>query len=265
MENQILKLKIGNQVKIFNALNPNFKVNVKDFVVVESPRGIELAKIVAVTQSSDQQNEYSIKIIRKATEKDIADAKANKLKVAQYKTQTKKQITRLKLDMKIIDVEFTLDFKKIIITYSSEGRVDFRELVKALAGEFKMKIELKQIGARDVVQLMGGVGVCGEVCCCHKFSNDFDHVSIRMAKQQGLSLNPNNISGLCGKLLCCLAYENPVYVEIANKMPTINSFVKTPDGDGKVVYNNLLKQIVHIQIDNEIKEYPLEKVQFEKK
>jgi hypothetical protein len=139
--------------------------------------------------------------------------------------------------------------------------VDFRELVKDLAGELKLRIELKQIGVRDQAKNLGGIGLCGKECCCKEYLNDFDKVSVKMAKVQGLSLNPAKISGLCGRLMCCLAYENDTYAEIVALMPKMNSKVKTPDGEGLVVYNNILKQLVSVKFDNngdiKISEYQL--------
>jgi cell fate regulator YaaT (PSP1 superfamily) len=163
--------------------------------------------------------------------------------------------------MKLVDVTFTIDGSKVIINYVCEDRVDFRELVKDLASQLKLRIELRQIGIRDQAKIVGGIGFCGKECCCKKYLNDFDKVSIKMAKTQGLSLNPTKISGICGRLMCCLSYENDFYSEISAQMPKLNSRVKTKDGIGSVVYNNLLKQKVTVKVenDNEIKvmEYDL--------
>lgn len=164
--------------------------------------------------------------------------------------------------MKLINAELLLDRSKIIISFTSEKRIDFRELVKLLAQEFKMKIELRQIGSRDEVKILGGMGICGRPCCCCKNTGDFEHVCIKMAKTQGLSLNPSSISGLCGRLLCCLSYENSQYVEILKQMPKINSEVTTPEGVGKVIYNNLLKKTVNVKINDNYREFPLEVLKF---
>jgi cell fate regulator YaaT (PSP1 superfamily) len=154
----------------------------------------------------------------------------------------------------LVDVSFTLEGNKVVISYVCEDRVDFRELVKDLASQLKVRVELRQIGIRDQAKMVGGIGFCGKECCCKKYLNDFDKVSIKMAKTQGLSLNPTKISGICGRLMCCLAYENEFYSEISVKMPKINSRIKTKDGIGTNIYNNLLKQKVTVKIekDNDI-------------
>ena len=171
--------------------------------------------------------------------------------------------------MKLVDVEFTLDGQKTIISFVCEDRVDFRELVKELATALKQRVELRQIGIRDQARIVGGIGVCGKECCCRQFLNDFDKVSIKMAKVQGLSLNPAKISGVCGRLMCCLAYENDTYAEAEKVMPKINSRVETKDGEGTVIFNNLLNQTVTVKFekDNEVKtmEYKLDEIKKEKK
>ena len=166
--------------------------------------------------------------------------------------------------MKLVDASYTLDGSKVIINYVCEDRVDFRELVKDLASQLKVRIELRQIGIRDQAKKIGGIGFCGKECCCKKYLNDFDKVSIKMAKTQGLSLNPTKISGICGRLMCCLSYENEFYAEASSKMPKLNARVKTPDGVGSVIYNNILKQLVTVKIENDndtkINEYTLDQI-----
>ena len=173
-----------------------------------------------------------------------------------------------KLDMKIVKVEASYDNSKYIVNFTSENRVDFRELVKKLAVAMKKRVELRQVGNRDEVRMVGGFGPCGKICCCVQNMGEFDHVSMKMAKTQNLSLNPASISGLCGKLMCCIAYENPVYVEALKVMPKVGSFVSTKDGRGSVIYNNLLKREVSVKFingeDSEIKVYPLADVTFKK-
>lgn len=168
--------------------------------------------------------------------------------------------------MKVINVECNYNFSRLTINFTADNRVDFRDLVKKLADKFKTRIELRQIGPRDTARILGGYGPCGLECCCHKGFGINDHISIKMAKNQGLSLNPNSISGLCGKMLCCLAYENQYYVDILKHMPKVNSVVKTPDGQGKVMYNDLLKQTVTVKYEDEefseLKEYPLSEIKF---
>ncbi len=153
--------------------------------------------------------------------------------------------------MKFVDAEYTLDSSKVIINFTCEDRVDFRELVKELASILKTRIELRQIGIRDQAKIIGAIGNCGKECCCKMYLSDFDKVSIKMAKTQNLSLNPTKISGVCGRLMCCLAYENEFYAEIMSKMPKLNSKVKTKDGIGQVVYNDVLKERVVVKFVTE--------------
>ncbi|MBR5145283.1 MAG: stage 0 sporulation protein, partial [Clostridia bacterium] len=175
------------------------------------------------------------------------------------------KIEKHKLNMKLIDCEFTFDNTKVIFYFTSETRVDFRELVKDLASHFRIRIELRQVGIRDEAKLLGGLGPCGRACCCSSCLGDFARVSIKMAKTQGLSLNPGKISGLCGRLMCCLQYENDYYSETYKLMPKINSEIKTPDGKAIVLSNDMLKKIVTAKITShdgsvEIKQYPLDKI-----
>ena len=238
------------------------ELNVNDNIVVESERGVEIA---FVSQLSCENNDLEkIKFVRLATNEDMAKMENLKKNIPSVMSTTKKLIEKYKLEMKLVDVSFTLDGTKVIISYICEDRVDFRELVKDLAYELKLRIELKQIGVRDQAKSLGGIGLCGKECCCKEYLNDFDKVSVKMAKVQGLSLNPTKISGLCGRLMCCLAYENETYMELNAKMPKMNSTVKTPDGIGTVVYNNILKQKVSVKIDNngdiKINEYDLDQL-----
>ena len=150
--------------------------------------------------------------------------------------------------MKLIDVEYTFDNSKVVFYFTADGRVDFRELVKDLAGVFKMRIELRQIGVRDEAKMLGGIGSCGRALCCHSWLSDFEPVSIKMAKVQNLSLNPAKISGICGRLMCCLKYENDIYMEFRKGMPDVGESVKTPDGTAKVVDTNLLERTVKVRL-----------------
>lgn len=262
MEYREIGIKFENQPKIYS-FNPNgLDLKLGDFVVGETSRGIELGKVVREIKTLKNEPEEPLNyIMRKATENDIKNAESNKQKVKSYFNKAKEIAQNLNLEMKIVNAELTLDCGKIIISFTSEKRVDFRELVKILAGEFRMKIELRQIGSRDEVKIKGGIGICGRPCCCQKNTGDFEHVTIKMAKMQGLSLNPSNISGLCGRLLCCLGYENEQYAEIFKIMPRVSSDVKTPDGIGKVLYNNILKKTVQVRVGDTYKEYNLEEIQ----
>ncbi|MBE7082538.1 MAG: stage 0 sporulation protein [Clostridiales bacterium] len=233
-------------------------------VVVETARGLEIGIICSkVTTCEDTDFPVPLKkVLRLATERDL-ETKENSAKLQQeIKTACEGLVKDLKLEMKITNVEVTLDSSKVLIYFTADNRVDFRELIKMLANQYKMRIELKQIDAREETKLMGGLGPCGRECCCACFLSEAEHSSIKMAKMQGLSLNPSSISGLCGKLKCCLAYENAHYTETFKLMPPVNSEVITPDGKGLVVYNNLLKRIVSVKLTStdglsNIKEYEL--------
>lgn len=235
-------------------------------VVAESVRGKEIG-VTTTDVCEEDENKLVLpltQVLRVATEKDeerMAELEKKREKVI-YETSA--LVKKYNLDMKIVDVNFTLDGQKVIIDFVCEDRVDFRDMVKDLASVLKMRIELKQIGIRDQAKIVGGIGECGKECCCKQYLNDFDKVSIKMAKTQGLSLNTNKISGICGRLMCCLSYENDYYSEISAKMPRINAKVTTKDGNGVVVYNNLLKQTVTVKYINDdsvkIEEYPLAEV-----
>ena len=235
-------------------------------VVVETSRGKEIGFVATDVYEENEDNLILplVSVSRIATEKDLAKMDELNKKHTKAIEETNKLIKKYNLDMKVVDASFTLDGQKVIIDFVCEDRVDFRDLVKDLATVLKMRIELRQIGIRDQAKLVGGIGECGRECCCKKYLNDFDKVSIKMAKVQGLSLNTSKISGICGRLMCCLAYENDYYNEINAKMPKLNSRVTTKDGEGTVVYNNLLKQTVTVKFvsDDAVKmeEYPLEEI-----
>ena len=222
-----------------------------DRVVVESLKGLELGKVVEVCEDQSVPKEETLVVLRKQTEKDTMKVKDLLVEEQQVFNQTKKLVKELGLDMKLVDVQISLDESKMVIQFTSDDRVDFRELVKQLANNYKKRIELRQIGARDEVKVVGAIGPCGRVCCCNGYFNDFSHVSIKMAKTQNLSLNPANISGVCNRLLCCLAYENEFYSEVSKQMPKINSMIETPKGNGKVVYLNMLKGEVEVKLEDE--------------
>lgn len=258
----IIGIKFNDGGRVFNA-ETSVQVDVGDDIVVETLRGVELAKVSKPCGEGISDEIKSVE--RKATDKDIKKMEELRSQVGDIKKLTNDLIAKYKLDMKLVDVNFTLDGTKVIINYVCEDRVDFRELVKELASFLRARIELRQIGIRDQAKILGGIGFCGKECCCKKYLNDFDKVSIKMAKTQGLSLNPTKISGICGRLMCCLAYENDTYADIAVKMPKLNSKVQTKDGVGSVVYNNILKQMVTVRVekDGEIKvgEYPLGEIE----
>lgn len=262
----VVEYEVGGKNYYFLPCNEEVKRG--DKVVVESTRGLELATVVSPLSDVDDEKVVQplMSVVRLANEKDfktLKDLESKKPFIIETATQL---IKKHNLDMKVVDVEFTVDGQKVIINFVCDDRVDFRDLVKELAGTLKQRIELRQIGIRDQAKLVGGIGCCGKEVCCRQFLNDFDKVSIKMAKTQGLSLNPTKISGVCGRLMCCLAYENDYYSEINKKMPKVNSKVKTKDGVGTVIYNNLLRQRVTVKYvsdkESKIIEYPLADVKF---
>lgn len=259
-------INFEGQPKIYSFNPAGLNLKLGDYVVVDTARGLELGKVATPIKEEEvkEGNEPLKKVIRLATEEDVRAKENNILEAKKDKTKIIEIVNDFKLDMKIASVELTLDKSKMLINFTSENRVDFRELVKTLASEFKTRIELRQIGPRDEVKILGGLGPCGRPCCCTKNTGDFEHVSIKMAKNQGLSLNPSNISGLCGRLMCCLSYENKHYAEALKLMPKVGSEVKTPDGVGTVLYNNLLKRTVEVKFEDDKKEYAVSELEFNK-
>lgn len=264
---KIVGVRFKDIGKIYYFSPNEIEFEVGDGVIVETVRGVEFGKVaLAVREVDESQLVSPLKpVIRKATEKDFETAQRNLEKKGDAMKVAKEKIEKHKLNMKLIDCEFTFDNTKVIFYFTSETRVDFRELVKDLASHFRIRIELRQVGIRDEAKLLGGLGPCGRACCCNSCLGDFARVSIKMAKTQGLSLNPGKISGLCGRLMCCLQYENEYYSETYKLMPKINSEIKTPDGKAIVMSNDMLKKVVTAKITApdgsvEIKQYPLDKI-----
>jgi len=241
----------------------NIDLHKKDFVVVETIRGLELGEVVSdVMEITDQEIVSPLKpILRLASFEDIKTHKENIEKEPYVLEKTSEYVRQNDLDMKLLNCEYTLDRSKLIIYFTAEGRVDFRELVRDLANEFHVRIELRQVGARDGAKVIGGIGPCGRQTCCTTFLREFEPVSIKMAKNQNLSLNPSNISGICGKLLCCIRYEDENYRDFKKEMPNINSLVWTLDGRGKVVDINYSMQSASVQFkDGTTKEYDINEI-----
>lgn len=213
------------------------KYELGDMVIVETARGLELGHIlIANTMVEEEDLVAALKpVTRLATEEDLNRYKENLEKRDDAMKVCAEKIAKHELDMKLIDVEFMIDGTKIVFYFSADGRVDFRDLAKDLASHFKNRIELRQIGVRDEAKMLGGIGICGRPLCCNKWLHDFQPVSIKMAKQQNLSLNPTKISGTCGRLMCCLNFEDKTYKELRKGMPNDNERVDTPDGLAKVV------------------------------
>lgn len=240
-------------------------------VVVETSKGLEYAWVAhPVKEIDDNKLVAPLKpIVRIATQKDrdfYAECEAKK---PQAIRQCKEKIVKHGLDMKLVDCEYAFDGSKIVFFFTSAERVDFRELVKDLASSFKSRIELRQVGIRDETKYLGGIAPCGRVCCCAGNMPEFKKVSIKMAKTQGLSLNPGKISGLCGKLMCCLGYENDYYAEVYKQVPKIGSEVGTPDGKSTVVAVNMLKMEVKTKKDDGNggwiwKDYKVDEIKFKK-
>jgi len=238
-----------------------FEVSLNDKVVVETVRGIELGEVIEREKSIEDSEIISAlkPVIRKATDEDLAKHKRNQDDMPHALKKVANHVKNNKLEMKLLGCEYTLDRTKLIIYFNAEGRVDFRELVKDLANEFKVRIELRQVGTRDGAKFLGGIGPCGYLLCCTTFLGDFDTVSIKMAKNQNLSLNPVNISGLCGKLLCCIRYENDTYKEHRKELPKMHSIVETTEGFGKVISVNIIDKSVRVLTqENGIKSFNVE-------
>lgn len=235
-----IKFKKDGRVYYFDPDGKTFKD--EERVVVETSKGIECGYAAGTNHTvPDSQIVAPLKkVLRSATEADMKRIAENDQKAAKAFDFCEEQIAELKLDMKLIDVEVSFDSGKMLFYFTSDGRVDFRELVKILAANFKTRIELRQIGVRDEAKLLGGLGICGQPFCCSRFLDAFQPVSIKMAKEQGLSLNPVKISGSCGRLMCCLKYEQDAYEYLNSITPQPGSLVKTPDGEGIVHDVNLL-------------------------
>lgn len=263
-----IKFKNSNHVYSFDPNGLDLKLN--DYVLVETEKGTDLGVVVKEKELTDPANLLSAlkRVLQKATKEMVLKAEAYDKEAEKLFPTIRKYVKEFGLDMKIVKVEASFDNSRYIINFTAENRVDFRDLVKKLAEVFKKRVELRQIGSRDEVRMLGGFGPCGKICCCAQNMGEFDHVSMKMAKNQNLSLNPNSISGLCGKLMCCLAYENQGYLEAIKVMPKVGLQVSTKDGRGVVVYNNLLKREVDVKIfkgeDTEIKTYLLEELNFNK-
>ncbi|RKD28830.1 PSP1 domain-containing protein [Thermohalobacter berrensis] len=224
-----------------------------DNVIVETVRGIELGQVVVGIKevSEDEIVSPLKKVIRVATEEDLEKHRENKEKEEEAFDICLKKIEKHGLEMKLIDVEYTFDNNKIIFYFTADGRVDFRELVRDLASVFRTRIELRQIGVRDEAKMIGGLGPCGRPMCCATFLGEFEPVSIKMAKEQNLSLNPTKISGICGRLMCCLKYEHSMYSDINKKLPKIGATVNTEVGEGIVIDTNPLLESVKVRIKKE--------------
>lgn len=247
---KVVGVKFKDAGKLYYFSPAKIDVKMGDNVIVETARGLEFGKIVMdVTEVKDSEIVSPLKnIIRIATEKDHKRHRDNLAKKDHAMKLCQEKIDAHHLEMKLIDVEYTFDNSKVVFYFTADGRIDFRELVKDLASVFRMRIELRQIGVRDEAKMIGGVGSCGRGLCCSTWLSDFEPVSIKMAKVQNLSLNPSKISGMCGRLMCCLKFENEVYTHLKKGMPAVGERIKTPDGMAIVSDVNILENIIKTRL-----------------
>lgn len=269
---EVIGVRFKKAGKIYFFDPGDMKFEAGDGAIVETSRGIEFGDVVISNRTIDDSliTKPLKKGVKKATDKDRVRLAENKEKEKRAYAICEEKILKHNLDMKLIRVEYTFDGSKIVFFFTAEGRVDFRELVKDLASIFKTRIELRQIGVRDEAKMLGGLGPCGRPACCSEFLGDFQPVSIKMAKEQSLSLSPTKISGLCGRLMCCLNYEHEYYEDLYKKMPKAGSEVKTPDGIGTVMENNALKQTVKVKValpdgSYDARTFSLDEVKFTRK
>ena len=263
---EVVGIKFKKPGKIYFFDPAGLKLNLQDMVIADTANGEEFAKIAMANKLMPDEKivEPLRKVIRLANKKDIRQNEENKAKEREAFNIAIEKIKKHKLPMKLIDVEYKFDRTKILFYFTADGRIDFRELVKDLAAIFKTRIELRQIGVRDEVRRMGGKGICGRELCCCSFLNNFDAVSIKMAKEQNMSLNPSKISGLCGRLMCCLKYEQEAYEDKLQRLPKVGSIVGTLDGEGVIDNVEILKENVRVKFEDDdgyhYKKYKVEEV-----
>lgn len=252
-----VRFKEVGKVYYFDPLDN--KLNTGDKVIVETARGLECGEVATPNKTvDDAEISHPLKpLIRIATEKDLNHLAENKLKEKEAYRICEQKIANHKLEMKLVNVEYTFDNSKILFYFTADGRVDFRALVKDLASVFRTRIELRQIGVRDEAKMLGGLGICGKPFCCASFMGEFQPVSIKMAKEQGLSLSPVKISGTCGRLMCCLKYEQDAYEHLLRHTPKVGALVETREGRGTVIENNLITGILKIRLDRRPDAAPL--------
>ncbi len=265
-----VRFRTAGKIYFFDPLS--FEVRRGDHVIVETARGIEFGTVVTgITDVEEEKVVQPLKpVIRIANRRDMEQEAANRDREKEAFRICLEKIRSHGLEMKLIDAEYTFDNNKVLFYFTADGRIDFRELVKDLAGVFKTRIELRQIGVRDETKIVGGIGICGRSLCCHSYLSDFVPVSIKMAKEQNLSLNPAKISGVCGRLMCCLKNEEETYEELNRRLPNIGDYVTIEGGlKGEVHSVNVLRQLVKVVVDagdeKEIREFPVEKLHFRRK
>lgn len=269
----IIGVRFRNAGKIYYFSPGKYEIESGQHVIVETSRGIEYGYVVLGSREIGEEKVIQpLKpVIRIANKEDEEREAANKIKEKEAFKICIEKIKKHNLEMKLIDVEYTFDNNKVLFYFTADGRIDFRELVKDLAAVFKTRIELRQVGVRDETKIVGGIGICGRSLCCHSYLSEFIPVSIKMAKEQNLSLNPSKISGVCGRLMCCLKNEEETYEYLNSKLPVIGDFVTTDDGlKGEVHSVNVLRQLVKVVVtvdkdEKEIREYKVEQLRFKPK
>lgn len=269
----IIGVRFRRTGKIYYFSPGNLEIKKQDHVIVETARGVEYGTVVLGPREipASEVVQPLKMVIRIATKADDEIEKKNHEKEKKAFDICLEKIAKHKLGMKLIDTEYTFDNNKIMFYFTADGRIDFRELVKDLAAIFKTRIELRQIGVRDETKILGGIGICGRPLCCHTYLSDFVPVSIKMAKEQNLSLNPTKISGVCGRLMCCLNNEEEAYEELNSKLPNIGDTVTTPEGiKGEVQNISVLKQLVKVIVtlendEKEVREYHVDELKFKQR
>lgn len=267
---KVIGVRFRNAGKIYYFSPGNMEIKTGDHVIVETARGIEYGYVVLGSRDVEESKVIQPlkSVIRMATKDDKNKEQLNRAKEKDAFKICQEKIRKHKLDMKLIDAEYTFDNNKVLFYFTADGRIDFRELVKDLASVFKTRIELRQVGVRDETKIMGGIGICGRPLCCHSYLSEFIPVSIKMAKEQNLSLNPTKISGVCGRLMCCLKNEEETYEVLNSRLPAIGDYVTTADGlKGEVHSVNVLRQLVKVVVvvdrdEKEIREYKVEELKF---
>ena len=266
---KIIGVRFREAGKIYYFSPGKRKISRGDQVIVETARGVEMGRVVLGEKEVPEEEIVSPlkEVTRIATEEDLKRVKRNREKEKEAFVVCEQKIKKHQLQMKLVGAEYTFDNNKLLFYFTADGRIDFRELVKDLASVFRTRIELRQIGVRDETKMMGGIGICGRELCCKTFLSDFAPVSIKMAKEQNLSLNPGKISGLCGRLMCCLKNEYETYEYLNSRLPGVGDFVKTPDGvKGQVQSVNVLRQTVKVLTEQgdvkEVQEYKVSQLKF---
>ena len=269
---KIVGVRFRTAGKVYYFGPKNLELKLGDHVVVETARGVELGMVAVEPKDvPDDEVVQPLKTVQRiATEDDFKRAEKNKEKEKEAFKVCQEKIKKHKLDMKLVDAEYTFDNNKLLFYFTADGRIDFRELVKDLAAVFRTRIELRQIGVRDETKIMGGYGICGRELCCHTFLSEFAPVSIKMAKEQNLSLNPTKISGVCGRLMCCLKNEEETYEYLNSRLPNVGDYVTTDDGlKGEVSSVNVLRQLVKVLVEvndeKELREYQADQLKFKPK